>query len=103
MEDKDAQIGRLTRERITAQKELAVLTERAKELGKHLATVGGWLREYPGQIAFHGVSTDTRLRANYLVEFQIPDADEIKRLVLEIQKQQLAIIDAEVSLGNLGV
>ena len=102
-EEKYAQIGRLISERKDAELTLAHLTEKSKEIGKNLIELGTALRDYPSRLTFPGVSTDTRFRADELVNFDLSSLDEIKSLVHSLHEQQLKIWENTDTLKNLGI
>lgn len=102
-EEKDAQIGRLIRERKDAELSLAHLTEKSKGIGKNLIELGTALRDYPSRLTFPGESTDTRFRADKLIDFDLSSLEEIKSLVRSLHEQQLTIWGKTDTLKNLGI
>src|SRR5277367_2157047 len=98
IEEKNAQIGRLVVEKKAAEQTLAHLIEKAKATGKNLVELGNGLQEHPAQLTFPQVSTNSRLRAEHVISFQIPSLEELKSLVAAIQETQLVIWDTTATL-----
>ena len=102
-EEKDAQIGKLVREKKEAEQDLAHLIEKAKTIGKNLVELGSSLRDYPGRLTFPHVSTDARFHADKVVSFPVLSLEELKALVAAIQEKQLVLWDSTLALKNLGI
>jgi hypothetical protein len=85
-QDRDAEIGRVLREKKQAEHDLEVMASRARKLGETLAQLGAMLQQQPQHVVFENVSTN--------IKYARPNAPLFK--VAEISGQQIADLTSQL-------
>lgn len=86
-EQKDAVIGRVSRERREADHNLALLQSEAKRIAEKLRSIASWLESNPNSIIFDDESLDARLGAwQNRIHSSDLDIETFKKLVADLRE-----------------
>jgi hypothetical protein len=86
-EQKDAVIGRVVREKVGVEKEVALLRIEARRLGQVLYLIGKDLTERPEHVGFSGVGGNIKYAQSSATLFEARDIDgnQIVKLVTDLR------------------
>jgi hypothetical protein len=112
LNDQDAEVGRLVRERRELRTHLEALIARGRHIGAMLNGVGNSLtvhssgRKYPSQhfvVEDTGVSVADQYHNNKIINGQWPTAEELREFLRDAEITQEKLAELETSLKGFGV